>query len=540
MKRFRHIYLALALPVAALAVAMAACSDNDIDNTYSKSLSIIQITTSSDYVVLDESTPDEVALTIEWSEAYDYGNEYITTYTYEYMLSTSSAEEVLEYEDDGMYYRSYTHKELQEILVDYFGQTTSTAGNMTFTVTATFQGPRTVIPDVATATVKVKTYGAKQFLADEVYVSGTAVGDDDIQMTESSDDVFTWTGELTAGTIYFPLNYEDDENAIGPLTDGEEITELPMECQVTDKSSAYKWTVTEEDTYKVTVSLAEEYVKIVSTASLVSADSIYMTGTAVDDEMIAVEQTLENEYLFAWRGELEAGTLYFPVYEDGVSDKSIVPYDASSHDINDGVTSEFGQVSTSSAGNSRYFEIPADDTYRIVIDLENKTITIYSQETDMQSKEVSWNNTVEGINPYTSTVEHLWMYGTFNNYAYDSGYFTGFQDKYSLEQSLANPYIFVYYGDVLPRNTASDDRGNSVKGSVRFTVSPIHNNVYAYGSEADAVRNSYNGYITVESNDPYGLVEGQGDNRYAYFLLPENCNYVEVDIENLTVIFDTK
>lgn len=35
-------------------------------------------------------------------------------------------------------------------------------------------------------------------------------------------------------------------------------------------------------------------------------------------------------------------------------------------------------------------------------------------------------------------------------------------------------------------------------------------------------------------------VTGQADNRYAYFLIPEGCNYVVVDIENNTVLFDIK
>ena len=37
-----------------------------------------------------------------------------------------------------------------------------------------------------------------------------------------------------------------------------------------------------------------------------------------------------------------------------------------------------------------------------------------------------------------------------------------------------------------------------------------------------------------------GAVTGQGNNRYAYFLIPEGCNYVVVDLENNTVLFDIK
>ncbi len=62
----------------------------------------------------------------------------------------------------------------------------------------------------------------------------------------------------------------------------------------------------------------------------------------------------------------------------------------------------------------------------------------------------------------------------------------------------------------------------------------------AFAKSADAVRNSYNGYTTVTAGKIEGAVTGQGNNRYAYFLIPEGCNYVVVDLENNTVLFDIK
>lgn len=118
------------LPVAAIALSLAACGDDDIDNAASRNLSVIQITPSADYIKLDETKPDEVALTLEWSPAHNYGNEYITTYEYEMQLDGSAADKLHEYEDDAVFRRSYTNKELQDMLVDKFGQTTSTLGTM--------------------------------------------------------------------------------------------------------------------------------------------------------------------------------------------------------------------------------------------------------------------------------------------------------------------------------------------------------------------------------------------------------------------------
>lgn len=528
--------------LAATALLVSSCDDT-IDNLLSRNKSVIEITPSAESIVLDESRPDDVALTVTWTPTYDYGNDYIINYQYQMELIGSTSDAISEYEDDGNFTRSYTNRELQEILTSTFGQLTSTPGNLLFTVTATIQGSRLVVPDIATTTVRVKTYGEKQFLANKLYMAGTAVGATDVELSRSESDtlVYSYNGALSAGTIYFPVTYYDESNAVGPSEADTPITENDMEAVVTDRSSANYWTIPESDTYRITVNLRNHTVKIVSAGSVVLMDKVFLAGTAVPGGgQIELEQTLEDENVYAFHAELNAGTLYLPLEKDGATDYSIVPKSASTHTFSDGVAESFGQVATATAESSRYWNIATAGTYRIVLDTDDKSITIYSPETDPQSKQVSWNNTVLGVNPYTSTVDTLYMYGTFNSYAHDTGWYTGYQSKYTLKQSLANPYIFVYSGDVLPRNTSNDDRGNAKQGSVRFTVSHIHNNVYAYGSSADAKRGDHNGYVEVTDNSAQKLVEGQGDNRYAYFLIPENCNFVVVDIKNLTVKFDTK
>jgi len=535
-----------ALPLAAVVLSMAACGDDDIDNSASRNLSVIQITPSADYIKLDESKPDEVALTLEWSPAHSYGNEYITTYEYEMSLVGSTADEVHEYEDDAVFRRSYTNKELQDILVNHFGQSTSTLGDMIFTVTASFEGPRLVVPDIATTTVKVKTYGAKQFLADEMWMKGTAVGDGKIALERSESDklVYSATAKLSAGTINFPLVNFDENNAIGPVEADVFVTETDMPAAVSGEADANYWVIPEEDTYKITVNLRTQTVRIISATSLVALDKLYMAGSAVGSENVEIPQCLENENVYAWKGELKAGTLYMPFEQEGSTDMAIVSKNG--QEITDGTSMIFNQVATSAAGGKAW-KIPADGTYRIVVDLDSKSVTVYSSATDMQNTTVSYNNTVAGINPFSQEVTELWMWGGFNSAAHDVGLKAGFQEKYKLTQSLANPNIFVYKGSALPResvvdgnNKTGDNAGKAIQGYVKFLVSNIENNVYAFGSTAPAKRNSYSGYVSPALGEKQTVVGGQGDNRYAYFIIPEDCNYVCVDIADMTVVFDKK
>lgn len=535
---FKLLYIALA------SCLLAACNDNDIDNTYSRNNFSIAMSASSDYVVLNENAPDEVALTVEWTPATDYGYDFITTYQYQMELAGSKAEAIKEYEDNGVFKRSYTNKQLQEILINDFQQLTSTTGNLKFTINVSFEGPRLMVPDMSSITVKVKTYGDKQFLADKVFMAGTAVGENDVELTASSNNanIYVYNGKLSAGKINFPVLYGDEENAISPVATDMDITSDAMDATMLDRKEAHSWIIPEEDNYRVTVNFSNRTVTIIPAGDIIEVDKIYLAGTATNgmsEEATEVTQTLENESLYAFRGELKAGKLYLPILFNEQKAISIVP-NGNSHEISDGVAVNFAQASTEASTDSRYWEIPEDGTYRIVVDTDLKTITIYSQAKDLQSKVVSWNNTTIGQNPYTAPITVLWMYGTFNAFARDAGMFTGYQDKYKLVQSLANPYVFVYKGDVLPMESEKDERGNVIRASMKFCVENHNNNVYAFGSTADAKRNQYNGYINAVSNVQEGLVAGQGDNRYAYFIIPANTNYVVVDIDKLTVVFGTK
>lgn len=522
---------------------VSSCAQQDIDNAYSRNNSVIELMPSTSEIILDENNPNSVALTLQWNAAHAYGNDFITTYQYQIEAEGSLASSIKEYEDDGRFIRAYTHKELQEMMVNHFGCKTSTKTALTFTLTASFVGPRVVLPDISTVTVNVKTYGEKQYLADRVFIGGSAIGDTDIEIfsTSPTSNLYTWSGELKAGEIYFPVIYGDENNAISPVSPSSPISEDEMDFIMLDESKTNYWIIPETANYRITVNFNNRTVKIVNAGTFIELDRLYLAGNAVGSEMIEMTQCLEKDGLYAYFGNLKAGNLYMPMEFGGDKSVSFIPKDGTDHTINDGVTKEFTQALTDGVLEKGYWEIPQDDVYRIVVDIIEHTVTIYSPATDKPNTEVSYNNTVDGINPYTQEVTELWMWGGFNDSAHDAGLKAGFQEKYRMLQSVANPNVFVYYGSNLPRGTSTDDwSGATGVGALNFLVSNIENNVYAYGADIDAKRNDHRGYLTVNLGDQLKLVQGQSDNRYAYFCVPDNCNYVVVDIENLTVLFDHK
>ena len=288
---------------------------------------------------------------------------------------------------------------------------------------------------------------------------------------------------------------------------------------------------------KENVNFTTQTVTVIPTSQIFEVDSLFLAGSAIAAET-KIEPTLENPEVYAWRGELAAGKLYIPVSFNEAKNLSIVPA-GDSHEIADGTAVAFGQALTTQTG-AKYWEIATAGIYRIVVDTDAKTIKIYSPATDPKNKQVSFNNTVDKINPYTMEVTELWMWGGFNAADKDSDLKAGFQRKYTLKQSLANPAVFVYKGDALPRESGNYNSKNSVTGAtsgaawLTFLVTSLENNVYAFGSTADAKRNDHTGTVEPALGETVDGIGGQGDHRYSYFVIPEGANFVIVDLSEMS------
>ena len=494
---------------------MTGCTE-EVDNEYSRFPSVIKITASAEEIVLNEDTPDDVALTLSWSEAADHGSDYMTTYVYEYDLEQKSAphsEEVFEGEE---FVRTYTHADLQEMLVDDYAYTTSTWGTMVFSITANFEGTAgaaVVLPDQDEVTVRIKTYGDKQFAADQVFLGGTAVGSENIGLTpsETNPDLYVYNGNLAAGGFNFPVVYGDENNVIIPAGSQNvtvESGETYDAVVVGSDETAYSWNITEADSYRVSLNFSNHTVSVIKTSEIMEVDKIFMSGSAAGAAEIEVTQTLENESLYAWRGTLSAGTLSFPIEFGGERNLTMVP-NSNDHGFNDGQANPFTTVNSSAAG-SRYWEIPEEGTYRIVIDTDARTVTIYSAATDLKPMTVSFKRTqAPAEDPCTVQVETLYIFG-------DDVYYSGSQpkgDPYILTQSLANPRLFVYKGEALK------------KDNIKFCVTDHWNNEYAFGSGPDRDKD-----LAVTAGQTVSpIYGGPGNNRYAMFSLPDGViNYIEV------------
>lgn len=228
------------------------------------------------------------------------------------------------------------------------------------------------------------------------------------------------------------------------------------------------------------------------------ADKMFVGGSAVSDgNPIEINKTVENESRYAWYGPLVAGELQVPVELEGET-YYLVPQDGN------------GTIRSGEAVGVKMQETPGawtvetDGDYRIVIDMEKTTATLYTPDRPLEPAVVTWP--LDGVEQNT-TVANLWQYGEPTGWAWKTG---------NWKQSMADPQVFIYSGPAL-------------SGRTKFGVHP-HNQSYVYTGNNTA-KDTQVSFGTV-----YTLYGGySGNERNAYFKLPAGTNFIILDLRNMTM-----
>ena len=152
------------------------------------------------------------------------------------------------------------------------------------------------------------------------------------------------------------------------------------------------------------------------------ADKVSLSGTAISS-VTEIEKTVENANLYAWYGELSIGELQIPVELEGQT-YYIVPSDGNGA-LRDGELVDVKMTETPVSWN-----IPSAGNYRLLIDMENKQVRIYSSATDLKPLSVTFHPSGAETNP-EATIEVLDLY------AYGAG--TGWGVQTQPEAELRRP-----------------------------------------------------------------------------------------------------
>ncbi len=377
----------LYLSAFALAAAgLSSCADDydEYDNSYLlDNDETMTLTASATTLELKEDTPaDEPVLTFTWTDARQMPDDYIISYIAELDLAvnefTTSVRETL---NEGDYSISYTTEQLQNLIIDTWGQSNSVASTLSFRVIAKWEGgSKYAMPEVRTVDIDVRPYRPLVFDADNVYLEGSSVTgttSQRISTTVEDENIYASYLQLAAGELVIRLEYNDVSQYIAP-----------EEGQTTD----------------------------------------FQDGEAVPARVLA------------------------PVEVEG-SDKAEVPVEAK-------------------------WSIPQDGKYRVVVDLEEKTLTMYSESHPINEEfTVTWypNDDHEKYEEITTTLSGdrvIYLRG-------DSGGWKKEGKAITIVQSLADPMIFVYSGDAF--------NGRTDFALVNFSEAEFND----YNKPSDGVNNSY-------------------------------------------------
>ncbi|WP_295730497.1 SusE domain-containing protein [uncultured Muribaculum sp.] len=261
-----------------------------------------------------------------------------------------------------------------------------------------------------------------------------------------------------------------------------------------------------------------------------ACDKMSVGGNAVA-ESTEINKTLENENVYAWKGTLSPGELQIPVEFDGVT-YYLHNVDGSTA-IADGTPMRVEMTETKSA-----WTVPAAGEYRIVINMTDKTATIYSEATDLQPLVVTFQANGDVKEPFV-TIE------VTDLYAFGSG--TGWGVKtLGLVQSLADPQVFIFDGANNPLKTLAGPMKFCISkdfncGKTEENHNPAHNQNNAYCFTCPLTADGGKQEVAAELNKVFYLHGGADSNtRNSYIKMPSETNFIIFDLRNNTLLAQKK
>ncbi len=289
--RYNVLFGALALA----AVGLSGCKDGlgKYDNSWLlDNDETMTLEASATSIKLDVNALDEDALTFTWTPAREMSDEYVLSYVTMLDMKTNefnSSSVVRTLEDDGVYEKSYTNLELQNLIVDKWGKSISEVSTLSFKVIAKWEGgSKYVMPEVRTVDVDIQPYRPITFDADKVFLDGEAVKgvrpSSNYTMTKTPENEFIYAGEflMKAGRMTIPIQYDgltryivpdtkqsvdvpDNDPVDGVLTGTEEYAATVMDIpEGGEEADLPAWNLPSEGFWRVIIDMENKTVKFFS------------------------------------------------------------------------------------------------------------------------------------------------------------------------------------------------------------------------------------------------------------------------------------
>ena len=282
-------------------------------------------------------------------------------------------------------------------------------------------------------------------------------------------------------------------------------------------------------------------------------DKMYLSGDAVKGgTRILMKTTPENEFQYAAHIPLKKGQLTIPVVYDGET-TYIAPSDLDGSTIMDGE-----DESVVMRPEAMGWDIAEDGTYRVVVNIQNKTVRIYSPATDLKPKTFSGH--FGPVSTYDEDIEFTldpegnvngtpWLFGFKGDNMDGSGWLT---KEVKFEFSEADPQLLVYSGAEVKGdkcialiNWLTSDGKPYTNYDSAFYIVPKKNATGTYQVNKNTWYDIAYGFL----RDPNLMVDGVpigADLRGIKFLFRNEqntstpVNFIMIDFRNDKIYFDKR
>ncbi|WP_291862679.1 SusF/SusE family outer membrane protein [Marinilabilia sp.] len=400
------------LPFFLLAILMAwsveSCSD-DYDEVEIAMGEPVSLSVSNSEVTLTQKQADSEAIKFIWTTGTNMGTGSSISYTLEIDRAGNDFASAISYNmGKGIYQKSFTHKELNTMLMNQLGVSGNTDAEIEVRITASVAAEG-VEAQQATSTLIAFTYKP---VSETLYLIGDATpngwsADEATPLTQKASDPtsFTYSGALSAGELKFITEQGQFMPSYNKGADDNTLVFRTEDTQPDDK-----FLIEEGGIYAIELNLVDLTISIEKQEGP-AYEVLYMVGDATPngwDIANAVEMTQnpDNLFQFTWEGVLTTGEFKIPVNRNSDWGQDMFmpePDDPTKAFLHEGGT---------------------DGDYKWVIESEN----YYYITLDLSDNSIS-------IEPF-----NLYMVGSAGPSGWDIGNAT------ELTQDPDNWYIFTYEG----------------------------------------------------------------------------------------------
>lgn len=402
MKSIKYLYKIVPLLLTVLCLNACSYEVMDIDKVEEH----LELEASAADIILDGDHITDDIITFNWSKARELSNDYIVSYTTKLDVvgnNFGSSTVILNYEDSGVYSKSFTSEQLQNWANQKWGLVANKPFTVEFRVIAEFEGGETFeVAEVRTITVNVQPIKTVVFDADNVYLDGTAVpGLSSVEMSKTieNENQYAYVLNLQAGELQIPVEFNGETNYIRPA-DGKATLQDGEAVEIIMRDTPFSWNIVTPGEYRIVVNMKKATVAIYSPATALMPKSVVwnngagvVTTTEVADlwmhgainsfgtpiKMNCTVSLADPQILIYTGGKI--GKTKFIVYGGTDNDKNLA-YAFSCPLTTAGVKQELSLTlgkedplsgGFSSAQRNSYYTIPSGANF-VVLDLRNMTI----------------------------------------------------------------------------------------------------------------------------------------------------------------------